>query len=608
MMRLKAKRRTLRNHTYSEDVLARPALCSLFLMLSTLLGVDGVMAALPSQEEVLIHIVEPVSSTQILPNTFPLPGETKNAIDIVACRGEYEPASFVVRPLVRDIAGLLLERTDLVGESGTISRDNLDIRIVKVWVQGGGGWDDITQVRLGRRQTLVPELLLYDDRLVQVDAAAMRNQVRLDFPDGARYVSTNEWASAAGELLVPGQMFPIRDAAQLQPVDIPRNETRQFWITVHIPATAITGSYTGEIVLKENGVIIGRMGMSVTVLPFELAKPKLTYSIYYRGLLSDTSTISSELKSRVQFEAELRNMLAHGIANPTVYQQLDKVLMKDLLELRARVGFPPDVLYYLGTGTGNPTTPEALQELRNRIQYLMAVAAENRVHDTYIYAIDEAKAERLASQQQAWNVVHGLGAKIFAAGYTGTFEKVGATLNLLVFAGRPNPDEIQKFHAVGGKVFSYANPQTGPENPRVFRKNYGLDLWRNGYDGAMPYAYQHSMGFIWNDVDHSTYRDHVFAYPTVDGVIDTLAWEGFREGVDDVRYITTLEQSLANTKSLRVANMQSLIVEVDNFLRELKSYTGDDIEGIKRRIVSYIIQLDSMAQGAPQTPRKLTVR
>jgi hypothetical protein len=27
----------------------------------------------------------------------------------------------------------------------------------------------------------------------------------------------------------------------------------------------------------------------------------------------------------------------------------------------------------------------------------------------------------------------------------------------------------------------------------------------------------------------------------MEGVIDTLAWEGFREGVDDVRYITTLE-------------------------------------------------------------------
>ena len=36
------------------------------------------------------------------------------------------------------------------------------------------------------------------------------------------------------------------------------------------------------------------------------------------------------------------------------------------------------------------------------------------------------------------------------------------------------------------------------------------------------------------------YRDHVFAYPTSNGVIDTIQWEGWREGVDDTRYVATL--------------------------------------------------------------------
>lgn len=549
MALLKATRLTLRNQTYSEEVLARPALCSLFLMLSTLLGVDCVLGALPSQDQVLIHIVEPLSDKKILPNTFPLLCEPNGVLDIVACRGEYEPASFAVRHLVRDIAGLLMEGTDLVGHSGTISRNNIDIRIVKAWFQGGGGWETIRQSPLGSGPTLVPERLLKDDHLVQVDQAAKRNQIRLDFPGGARYISPNDLASANEQLIIPAHAFPVRDATQLQPVDIPRNETRQFWITAQIPATTIAGNYTGKIFLKENGTIIGSVDLHVTVLPFELAKPDLTYSIYYRGRLSDEPTISSELKSRAQFEAELRNMFAHGVANPTVYQRLDKRQLSDVFSIRESVGIVPDALYYLGTGTGNPATTEDLGELHNRIKYLLDIPAVNRFRETYVYAIDEAKDERLNSQQKAWSVVHGVGAKVFVAGYKGTFERVGSTLDLLVLAGRPNKEEIQKFHAIGGKVFSYANPQTGPENPHLFRRNYGLDLWRNVYDGAMPYAYQHSMGFIWNDIDHSIYRDHVFAYPTVDGVIDTLAWEGFREGVDDVRYITTMEKSLAYIKS-----------------------------------------------------------
>lgn len=590
MTLLKAMRLTLRNHTYSEDVLARPALGSLFLMLSTLLGVDCVMATLPSTEEVLIHVVQPLSSKQILPNTFPLPGEPKRVIDIVACRGEYEPASFAVRPLVRDIAGLLVEGTDLLGNPGTISRDNLDIRIVKTWFQGGGGWETIDQSRLGRGLTLVPELLLKDDRLVKVDQEGKRNQIRLDFPGGARYVSTNDLASTAKEhLIIPAHTFPVRDATQLQPVDIPRNETRQFWITVHIPATAIAGNYKGKIFLKENGTIIGSFDLRVTVLPFDLAKPDLTYSIYYRGQLSDEPTISSELKSRAQFEAELRNMIAHGVANPTVYQRLDRRQLNDVFEIRESVGIVTDVLFYLGTGTGNPATIEGIRELRNRIKYLMDIPAVNRFRETYVYAIDEAKDERLNSQQTAWRVVHGVGAKVFAAGYKGTFERVGNTLDLLVLANEPNKEEMRKFHAGGGKVFSYANPQTGPENPHLFRRNYGLDLWRNDYDGAMPYAYQDSMGFIWDDFDHSRWRDHVFAYPTVDGVIDTLAWEGFREGVDDVRYVTTLEKLLRHVDPL----VDKTAADAKSFLDGLRQKLPMELDLVRRTITEYIMKLQS---------------
>ena len=31
------------------------------------------------------------------------------------------------------------------------------------------------------------------------------------------------------------------------------------------------------------------------------------------------------------------------------------------------------------------------------------------------------------------------------------------------------------------------------------------------------------------------------AYPMTDGVIDTIQWEGYREGVNDIRYLATLD-------------------------------------------------------------------
>ena len=64
----------------------------------------------------------------------------------------------------------------------------------------------------------------------------------------------------------------------------------------------------------------------------------------------------------------------------------------------------------------------------------------------------------------------------------------------------------------------------------------------------MNYAYQHAFGHIWNDFDSTKFRDHVFAYPTTDGVIDTIQWEGFREAVDDIRYLTILLEKCSNNE------------------------------------------------------------
>jgi hypothetical protein len=104
----------------------------------------------------------------------------------------------------------------------------------------------------------------------------------------------------------------------------------------------------------------------------------------------------------------------------------------------------------------------------------------------------------------------------------------------------------------------------GVEDPVIYRRNFGLVLWRSGYDGAMDYAYQHAFHSIWNDFDDTDYRDHVFAYPTVDGVVGTVQWEGFREAVDDVRYVTTLERAIAGAANrTRSRQAQAWLETVD---------------------------------------------
>ena len=80
----------------------------------------------------------------------------------MASRGEYEPASFVIRAN-EDISSLQVEATDLTGASGSIPSSNVDIRVVKCWYQAGVDVDEMSP------KLLTPELLLKDDSLVKVE-------------------------------------------------------------------------------------------------------------------------------------------------------------------------------------------------------------------------------------------------------------------------------------------------------------------------------------------------------------------------------------------------------------------------------------------------------
>jgi hypothetical protein len=547
-------------------------------------------AATSNLGSVLVHVVNPISGEQILPTTVSLPGKPTTSIQVVACRDEYEPASFVVRPMVRDLENLRISVSDLVGGSGSIASSHLDVRFVKVWFQAGGGWNTIGLSHMGQTKVLVPELLLKDDGLVQVNEESKANFIRLKFPSGIKLVSVSEPAVQSGRIVASITEFPINDTTELQPVTIRRGDAKQLWLTVHVPVDARDGSYSGKLILTDDKGLRENLEITLQVLPVDLHAPRIQYSIYYRGTLSEVPSISSEKKGETQFFAELTNMLTHGVVNPTVYQSLDRVGLRRTLEMRKRVGLDPSTLFYLGTGTGNPKTPEELDGLRRRVKALKQITGEQGVENTYLYGIDEAKGEKLVSQRKAWQLVRNEGVKVFTAGYAETFPVVGDLLDLLVMAGKLQKTQAENIHGAGHKIFSYANPQTGPENPEIFRRNYGFELWRNNYDGAMPYAYQDSMGFIWNDFDHARYRDHNFTYPTVDGVIDTLAWEGFREGVDDVRYVTTLEDMLERIPK----PLPSPAVEALHYLQRLRGGIPSNLVEVRSEIIQHILRLSPL--------------
>lgn len=494
------------------------------------------------------------SPVKILPFDFVVPAAPENNLSIRMCPDQFESATFVINAQ-DDISDIMITASDLYNAHGArISSDEVNIRLVKVWYQACAA--DVYCPTRG--YFLTPELLLKDDSLVNVDYVNKINYLKVTIDGNQQYIDISN----------PGSIFPehteIYDSPVLKPFSMKKNENKQIWLTVHVPAGIPAGDYFGDIIIATPSEPPVLMNFTVTVLPFNLEASPLEYAIYYRGKMpsapSKVLSPNSEFKTAQQYSSELRDMKDHGISYPTMYNEDVEYLATELM-LREQSGLPRDHIYYLGLKTGNPADPDELENLANSVMQVKNIVSSYGYRDLYIFGLDEASGDVLRSERPAWDTVHQAGAKVFAACYTDAVDIVGDILDAAIIAGPLNTKQAASWHMNGKKIFSYANPQVGVENPLLYRNNFGVALWNAGYDGAMNYAYQHGYGNIWNDYDKGTepnYRDHVFAYPTSNGVIDTIQWEGFREGVDDTRYVATLLKNRGDEASVRSMVAKSL--------------------------------------------------
>jgi hypothetical protein len=488
-------------------------------------------------QDLLVWATTAITDARVLPTPEP-PRSLSANLALRACRGEFEPAAFVVYPL-RQAVTAEVSVSDLRGP-GVIPADAVDVRAVKCWYQSGG--NERFPINHGLR-LMTPELLLRDDGLIRVDTARERNYVKLQYPDGRhRWLDITQPEPSPEEQDSSVEAMPIRDATTLQPVTIPARTAKQFWVTVHVPADARSGMYHGSVRLQSEGETLVTLPLSLEVLPFDLAENPLESSIYFHwGLNLDTNgpgSLQISKRNPAQLRAELQNLLDHGVDNPTVGVSPASGQLPEELKLRQEVGMRADRLYYLVAYTSQ-LSPEQMREV-------IATARGFGFSEFYFYGNDEAAGDRLTAQRADFEKVHAAGGKVFVAGSGGqNFPLVGDLQDLLVCYGDPDKEEAARWHSKGHKVFSYANPQGGIEAPETYRRNFGLLLAANDYDGGMTYIY-YSGTPSWGDWCIPPYRQHNFVYPTVDGVIDTVQWEGYREGIDDLRYLGTLRQAIAD--------------------------------------------------------------
>lgn len=545
---------------------------------------------------VIYYVVPAMSDVMRLPDAYPSDGVAGGTIRLVAAKGEFEPGSIVLAPR-ENVDRFTLNASDLASRNGDrIPAGAVDIKVVKTWYQAGSGWYGYFADGLARM--LVPELLLNDENFIQVDPKTQDNYARCSNEDGS---VSYQWISADHMVVHyrnanQAKAALYRDADTLQPVVLNKNEFKQYMITVQVPKTAKEGIYHGKVDLVADGKIVGAVPLAVRVLPFELPDPKSNYDRNKGFYLSLYGSATHE-------KSILKNLANHNSLTPKGFPSIDPFIPEKLdyeIALAKEAGLRLNPLFSGVRGCGltsgekpNPTQQRSLEILKDAIRKSAKLAQEKLGHTNfYSYGIDEGGPWAIRAERNAWKIVHDAGGKVMVT--SDPHGELMNSLDYIVLPGAPAPHRIAaaaRFHEMNpdGLCGWYANPHSGPENPDYFRRIHGYQAWKSNYDVSSNYTWYRNN---WNDVSQPEYglRGIIMVYIGRGHVFDTLAWEGVREGLDDVRYASYLKDLALEACASKDGDVLAFGRRVMAFL----AYNDEERTGLdsfRLECINYILRL-----------------
>ena len=574
--------------------------------------------------------VPAMSEVMRLPDKTPEDGVRGGTVTIIAAKDEYEPGSFVVRS-DEDLGKVRFELEEFKQvkktgegeekETGVVfPKANLDLKFVKVWYQNRNAWF----CYFGDTGfKLCPELLVNDEDLIRVDEDKVANYARLVDADGRvrerwinppRQMSKNRegrewkrsWQLDANFLSMSPE---FRDAESLRPVSLGVGEAKQFFLTAHVAKDQPEGVYRGKVSMKRvvDGSALGEIPVAIRVLPFALPAP-CTYadpsrqmaiaSYHYlemRGILGRNG--GDRALGVRQLERILADQVAHGqtmhMLKPDVDGKDGEALMT--VGLMKKVGMRTDELIALASAYTFPRKPMEYGPLHSNAVAKAASFRRAFGHcNVYLSFGDEPKGNWFMRVRPFFEAYHDAGFGFFLAGDGNMFSRGSEFVDWANLAEWPeNAQPTAKWNSLAGnRVAWYGKMHVGPENPAFNRRQYGMAPYLSGYTALCNYA--HHLG-PYND-DTTIYRPMVFAYGVHGGVMDTIQWEGFREGVDDMRYATLVmrlakrAEASDDPATVRLGrrakrllamfdassgDMAALRLEMTRYIQQLRAKVGD---------------------------------
>ena len=556
--------------------------------------------------KVVHYAVPAMSELMRLPEVYPLDGKALAPVRIVTAQDEYEPGSFQVYPLT-DLGKVEFRLSAFRNENGVeFPADRLDLKVIKVWYQNKNAWWSYfadTELKL------VPELLLNDEDLIKVDTKTVQNYARLTGKDGKisyfwmtapteidkRFGFQAWYRESAFHCMIPD----FRDAKTLQPVTLEQGKFKQFFLTVHTRKDQAPGLYNGVISMVKDGVELGTIPVQIRVLPFVLPQPAAYSNVNKPFLVSSYNCVNLKM-----FTAQ------NGNDMELAKQQLYNVLENQVKHNQTMHWIPGSSSLY-----EHWFTLDVMRRCGMRMDYVMC-GRPIRIGNTPMDTVQDAKIQSRLYREKlgpdamifleygdepgvGWvrrnlkffEIYQKEGLDFAIAGKDQVFFAAGHSYRFFNTSREPeDPTSTRLWNEVGKTwVGWYAMQHVGAENPAFNRRQNGMAPYLANYSALCNYA--HYLG-PYNDRS-DTYKPMIYAYGCGDGVIDTLQWEGFREGVDDIRYATLLKRL-----ALEAADSKDLAIEYQGraalqFFAEIDSASAD-MNTVRLEMITRILKLKKL--------------
>ena len=461
----------------------------------------------------------------VYPNTIPAKYERIDNLTGFATPGELEPITFSMYP-IRELKNLKVRISSLKSDKGEIPASNITIRLATYW---NIGFPRYTTQSTYRR---TPELL---EAVTQHTSQA--------------------------------------------------KECQRYWITIDVPTDAKQGTYHGNITIHDDELKdVINVPVSFKVLGFKLKKdPNKHYSAYYYMRNRSQYDGRSEKWSKQTSENEYKAMVKYGLdVAPTLYlrcydkarkifsiqgpKEIERMLksgLKGPIPLAAGNGIEQVYLRMTPGGQRRPhwkitkmPSPEFYIELTKMFKEFEKMRKAKGWPEFVCCPLDEVAPSHKEFGRKIYKAVQNSGIRTYITKNPKSADAIDYENCVDVWCSQPYSTPYEKIiKQKKYEYWSYPNHNAGEiKDRRVMckggRMTYGFGLWRSGFTTLIPWHWS------WTPKAPSQFnylggtRSGCGQRITEKGeVIPAIYWECFREGIDDGRYIYTLQQAIYERKN-----------------------------------------------------------